>query len=87
MMEWVVMPLGLCNAPAHFQRAMNVIPRDSLHKFATVYLDDVCVYNRTLEEYTEHLCLDLQRFTEEGLKLRLKKCFFGQEMEYLDYTV
>jgi hypothetical protein len=30
----------------------------------------------------------LQRFKEEGLKLRLKKCFFGlQEIEYLDYTV
>jgi hypothetical protein len=32
--------------------------------------------------------LVLQRFKEVGLKLRLKKCFFGlQEMEYLGYTV
>jgi hypothetical protein len=36
----------------------------------------------------EHLGLVLQRFKEEGLKLRLKKCFFGlHEMEYLGYTV
>jgi hypothetical protein len=36
----------------------------------------------------KHLCLVLQRFKEEGLMLRLKKCFFGiQEMEYLGYTV
>jgi hypothetical protein len=36
----------------------------------------------------EHLRLVLQRFKEEGLKLRLKKCFFGlQEMEYIGCNV
>jgi hypothetical protein len=67
---------------------MNDILRDFLHKFVTVYLDDVCIYNRTLEEHPEHLRLALQRLTEEGLKLRLKKCFLClQEMEYLGCTV
>jgi hypothetical protein len=56
--------------------------------FVSVYLDDVSVHNRTLKEHLEHLCLVLQRFKEEGLKLRLRKGFFGlQEMEYLGYTV
>jgi hypothetical protein len=87
-MEWVATPFGLCNAPATFQRMMNDILRDFLHKFVTVYLDDVCIYSRSLEEHLEHLRLVLQRFKEEGLNLRLKKCFFGlQEMEYLGYTV
>jgi hypothetical protein len=36
----------------------------------------------------EHMRLVLQRFKEEGLKLRFKKCFFGlQEMEYMGYIV
>jgi hypothetical protein len=88
LMEWVAMPFGLCNAPATFQRMMNDILRDFLHKFVTVYLDDVCIYSRTLEEHIKHLRLFLQRFKEEGLKLRLKQCFFGlQEMEYMGYTV
>jgi hypothetical protein len=88
LMEWVAMPFGLCNAPATFQRMMNDILRDFLHRFVTVYLDDVCIYCLTLEEHLEHLRLVLQRFKEEGLKLRLKKCFFGlQEMEYLGCTV
>jgi hypothetical protein len=67
---------------------MNDILRDFLQTFVTVYLDDVCVYNRTMEEHLEHVRLGLHRFTEEGLKLRLKKSFFGlQEMKYLGDTV
>jgi hypothetical protein len=81
LMKWVAMPFGLCNAPATFQRMMNDILLDFLHKFVTVYFDDVCIYNRTLEEHLEHMRLVLQRFKEEGFKLRLKTCFFSlQEM-------
>jgi hypothetical protein len=88
LMEWVAMPFGLCNAPATFERMMNDILRDFLHKFVTVYLDDVCIYSRTPEEHMEHLRLVIQRFKEEGLKLRLKKCLFGlQEMKYLGDTL
>jgi hypothetical protein len=43
MMEWVVMPFGLCNAPLTFSWMMNGILRELLHKFVTFYLDDVCV--------------------------------------------
>jgi hypothetical protein len=39
LMQWVGMPFGMCNAPATFQRTMNDILRDFLHKFVTVYLD------------------------------------------------
>jgi hypothetical protein len=71
----------------HF-RMMNDNLRNFLYKFVNVYLDDVCVYNRTLDEHMEHLGLVLQRFEDEGLESRLKKCFFGlQEMEYLWCTV
>jgi hypothetical protein len=88
LMEWVAMPFGLCNAPFAFQRMMNDILRDFLQKFVIVYLDDVCIYTRPLEEHLVHMRLVLQRFKEEGLTLRLNKCFSGlQEMEYLGYIV
>jgi hypothetical protein len=59
---------------------MNDIVRDFLHKVVTVYFDDVRVYCRTLEKYMEHLRLVIQRFKEEGLKLRLKSAYsvFGR---------
>jgi hypothetical protein len=50
LMEWVAMPFGMCNAQAIFQRMMDDIMRDFLHKFVTVYLDDVCVHSRSLKE-------------------------------------
>jgi hypothetical protein len=82
------MRFGLCNAPPNFQRMVNDNLRDFLHHFVFVCLDDVCVFSRTLDEHMEHMRLVLQGFKEEGLKLHVKKCFFGlQDMEYLGYTV
>jgi hypothetical protein len=52
---------------------MDDILRDFLHKFVVVYLDDIFAYNRTLVKDVEHLRLVLQRFEEEGLKLRLHR--------------
>jgi hypothetical protein len=87
-MEWFALLFGLGNAPATFQRMMNDILRDFLPKFVTIYLDDVYVYSRMLDEHLKHLRLVLQRHIEGGFKLRLKKCFFGlQEMHYLGYTM
>jgi hypothetical protein len=57
LMEWVAMPFGLCNAPATFHRMMNDILSDILQKFVTIYLDDVCIYYRTLDEHLAHLRL------------------------------
>jgi hypothetical protein len=72
-MEWVTMPFGLCNALATFQRAMNGFFRDVLHFFVIGYIDDVCICNRTFAEHVEYPRFALQRFKEEGLKLRPKK--------------
>jgi hypothetical protein len=53
------MPFELWNAPSTFWWMMNGILRDFLLKFAIVYLDDVCIYNRTIEEHLEHIRLVL----------------------------
>ncbi|KAH9264032.1 hypothetical protein BASA83_012503 [Batrachochytrium salamandrivorans] len=51
--EFLVMPFGLANAPAQFQRMMNTLFRDSIGKFILVYLDDIVVYSEDLEKHKE----------------------------------
>ncbi|GBG62580.1 hypothetical protein CBR_g31216 [Chara braunii] len=77
--EFTVMPLGLTNAPATFQRAMNDIFRDILEQYVLVYLDDILVYSRTLEEHLRHLRNVLDRLRRHGFYAKLSKCRFAQQ--------
>ena len=49
--EFLVMPFGLCNALATFQRLMNKVFADSIGKFIAVYLNDILVFSRNLDEH------------------------------------
>ncbi|GBG64054.1 hypothetical protein CBR_g40302 [Chara braunii] len=60
-LEWIVMSFGLMNAPATFQAAMTTEFRDMLHRFVLIYLDDILVYSRTLDEHIVHLRAVLDR--------------------------
>ena len=58
--EYTVVPFGLVNAPANFQRMMNGVLRGGLDAFCMVYLDDIRIFSRTAKEHEEHLCWVLQ---------------------------
>ena len=86
--EWLVLPMGLTNAPAEFMALMENTFRSELNKFVLVFLDDILVYSRTLEEHKEHLRVVLQRLREQKLFAKLSKCcFFRQEVEFLGHFV
>ena len=64
--EYLVMPFGLCNAPATFQRIVNTILRDGLDKFVLVFLDDILIFSRTKEEHEQHIRMILERLRTEN---------------------
>ena len=53
--QFNVMPFGLINAPATFQRLMNYILHDYLNDFVVIYLNDILVCSDTFEEHLAHL--------------------------------
>ena len=74
LFEFRVMPFGLCNSPAVFQRLMQQVlmglnPPEA-PGFVSVYIDDVLVFSKTLQEHLSHLKLVIQRLQEVGLKLK-----------------
>lgn len=86
--QFEVMPFGLCNAPATFQRMMQHVLGDLIYTKAPVYLDDVNIHSETFEQ---HL-LDLQEvfdlIRKANLKLSKEKCHFCKdEIEFLGYVV
>lgn len=86
--EWNRMSFGLCNAPATFQRFMNSIFRKVLYKSVLIYLDDVIIFSKTLEEHAKHIEEVLQILETHRLKLKLSKCFFAQlELEFLGFII
>lgn len=86
--EYLVMPFGLCNAPATFQRLMNDIFRDHLDVFVLVYLDDILIFSRTLADHQRHLRIVLEALRLHRLFCKRIKCLFGRSsMEFLGHDV
>jgi hypothetical protein len=60
LFEYLVMSFGLTNAPTHFMYLMNSIFMPELYKFIVVFIDDILIYSRSMEEHEEHLQIVLQ---------------------------
>ena len=88
LFEYLVLAMGLCNAPGTFMQLMNDTFADVLNKFVLVFLDDILIYSDTLEEHQRHVELVLQRLRREKLYAKRSKCaLFQREVEFLGHYV
>jgi hypothetical protein len=86
--EYLVLPFGLTNAPATFMHLMNSVFADFLDVFVIVFLDDILIFSRSVEEHTEHVRKVLQRLREHQLYANTKKCdFFQESITFLGHVV
>ena len=85
--EFKVMPFGVRNGPAIFQRLMDqVLHRD--HSLSVVYIDDIAIFSSSWEAHCGDIAIVLGRLREAGLTVNLRKCLWGQtHCEFLGHLV
>nr|XP_016483981.1 PREDICTED: RNA-directed DNA polymerase homolog [Nicotiana tabacum] len=77
--DFLVMPFSLTNAPAIFCILTNQVFREYIDEFVVVYLDEIVIYSKTLDEPLEHLRKILAQLREHELYVKLSKCAFTQK--------
>eukprot|EP01084_Bolivina_argentea_P026954 50109_1 len=73
--HWNVLPMGLKQAPAIFQRIMNKLFGHL--KFVIVYLDDIAILSDNVQQHMDHLRIVFDILRKNGIKLRVDKCIFA----------
>jgi hypothetical protein len=82
------MSFGLTNAPAYFMYLMNKVFMEYLDKFMVVFIDDILILSKNLEQHDKHLHLVLQKLRENQLYAKLNKCkFWLEEVSFLSHII
>ena len=88
LFEHVRLPFGLCNSPATFSRAIQLVLQGLTWKECLAYLDDVIVMGENFSSHMRNLRSVLTRFQKYNLKLKPKKCnLFQTEIKFLGKIV
>ncbi len=88
LLEFNRMPFGLANAVPTFQRLMARVLEGLQPKKCLVYLDDVLVVGKNLDEHCKNLEEVFEAIRQAGLRLKPTKCYFAkQEVNFLGFTI
>jgi hypothetical protein len=88
LFEYLVMPFGLANAPAIFQRFIQHCLREFLDVCCFVYIDDILVFSKTREQHVIDLQNVLRKLRQYSLKSLLGKCQFIQSsVKFLGFVI
>jgi hypothetical protein len=86
--RFLQLPFGLWNAPATFQRAIDIILSEVKWKTCLVYLVDVIVFYFPRQAHLEHVNEALTLLGNSELSFRLKKChLFSDTVDYLGHVI
>jgi len=66
--EFLRMPFGLTNATRIFQRAMDDILREQVYKTCHVYMDDIIIFSKTIEQYYKDLIVIINILLNANMK-------------------
>ena len=88
LFQFKVMPFGLCNAPATFERLMDQVLQELRWSRCLVYLDDIISFRTTFEDALDNLTLICERLRNYGLQLKSTKChLFQTSVPFLGHVV
>lgn len=87
-LEWRVLTFGLTNAPVAFSRQLATVLQDLAGEYLILFLDDLLVYSRSIQEHKEHPRRLFSILREHKLCARRSKCRIGvNEVDYLGYKI
>ena len=82
------MPFGLTNSGASLQRLMVHILRGLEYRYALIYIDDIIIFSKSVDEHLAHLEEVFKRLREANIKLNPKRGnFVKQKLEYLGHVI
>lgn len=86
--EYVRMPFGLKSAPSTFQRVMDNVLRDYIYKICFVYMDDIVIFSKSLQEHVHHIKLIFDKLRQFNLKIQLDKSeFLCRNVAFLGHVI
>jgi hypothetical protein len=86
--EFTILSFGLTKSPGVFMSLMNEVFHEYLDKFIQVFIDNILIYSRMIEEHDEHLRLVLQCLREHKMYGKLSKCsFYQSKIHYLGHVI
>lgn len=86
--QFTVLPQGITNGPATFQRVINHILGPTRWKYALAYIDDVIIYSRTFDDHVKHLNEICQILKNARFRLNPEKCEIARtQTEYLGHCI
>ena len=86
--KFKVLPMGMCNSSATFQRLMNLVLDGLTYSSCLVYLDDIVIMSSTIDEHYQRLGQVFERIRAAKLKLRPDKCrILQREIDFLGHVV